>query len=71
MCEKAIALCIRHESLYLLAELHYQIGEHYKTLREKEKAKTYMEKSLALFELIGQHELAEPVRHEIKNFGGS
>ncbi|TFI46725.1 hypothetical protein E4O93_16370 [Diaphorobacter sp. DS2] len=42
---RGINLCIEEELLYLLAEFHYQTGENYLKLGEREKGKSYVEES--------------------------
>jgi transcriptional regulator with XRE-family HTH domain len=53
-CRSAIKWCLEKDTLYLLGQLHYQIGYNNELLGKREKAKNYMEKALIVFEL--QHD---------------
>jgi transcriptional regulator with XRE-family HTH domain len=50
-CKEAIDWCIENEDLFLLGELHYHIGYNYELQNKLSSAKSYMEKSLIIFEL--------------------
>lgn len=50
-CKEAIDWCLERDNLYLLGELHYQIGYNFELQHEYPLAKKYMEKALIIFEL--------------------
>lgn len=50
-CRKAIKLCIENEVLYLLGELHFQIGRNFIMLNKYEEGKMYLEKAKVIFEI--------------------
>ncbi len=53
-CLKGIQWCVEHDSLYMLGELHYNIGYNYELQEDFHQAKRYLEKALIIFEL--QHD---------------
>lgn len=50
-CKEAIDWCLGRDNLYLLGELHYQLGYNFELQHEYPLAKKYMEKALTIFEL--------------------
>ncbi|UXH43181.1 helix-turn-helix transcriptional regulator [Rossellomorea vietnamensis] len=65
-CEDAIKWCLNKDSLYLLGELHYQIGYNLELLNQPLKAKSYMEKALIVFELQEDDKYINFIRNKIK-----
>ncbi|WP_034765300.1 helix-turn-helix domain-containing protein [Rossellomorea vietnamensis] len=65
-CEDAIKWCLNKDSLYLLGELHYQIGYNLELLNQPLKAKSYMEKALIVFELQQDDKYINFIRNKIK-----
>ncbi|BCB05880.1 helix-turn-helix domain-containing protein [Bacillus sp. KH172YL63] len=65
-CEDAIKWCLNKDSLYLLGELHYQIGYNLELLNQPQKAKGYMEKALIVFELQEDDKYIMFIRNKIK-----
>jgi transcriptional regulator with XRE-family HTH domain len=51
LCKDSIEWCIEKDTMFLLGELHYQIGYNYELCGELVQAKGYMEKALIVFEL--------------------
>ncbi|MEK1830010.1 hypothetical protein AAAC51_15730 [Priestia megaterium] len=49
--QSGLELCIQHETLYLLGELHYQIGEALCQLGELKQGIAYLEKLLPFLKL--------------------
>jgi transcriptional regulator with XRE-family HTH domain len=64
-CEDAIKWCLNKDSLYLLGELHYQIGYNLELLNQPQKAKSYMEKALIVFELQEDDKYINFIRNKI------
>ena len=64
--ERAIAICISNESLYLLGELHYSAGENLLELGEKEKGMDYIQKSKFIFEMKKKKKFVHLVNLEVK-----
>ena len=64
-CQDAIRWCLEKDTLYLLGQLHYQIGYNYELLGEKNTAKTYMEKALVVFELQHDEKFAPLIKNKI------
>ncbi|MFD2683193.1 helix-turn-helix domain-containing protein [Bacillus seohaeanensis] len=50
-CEKGIAWCIEKDTMFLLGELHYQIGYNFELQENYREALKYMKKALIVFEL--------------------
>ncbi|MBT2687181.1 helix-turn-helix domain-containing protein [Bacillus sp. ISL-47] len=67
-CKEAIDWCIEKEDLFLLAELHYHIGYNYELLKEIDRAKSYMEKSLIIFELQMDDKYTSFIKSKIANW---
>ncbi|MDT9026800.1 helix-turn-helix domain-containing protein [Rossellomorea yichunensis] len=65
-CEDAIKWALHKDSLYLLGELHYQIGYNLELLNQPQKAKSYMEKALIVFELQEDDKYINFIRNKIK-----
>jgi transcriptional regulator with XRE-family HTH domain len=65
-CEDAIKWCLYKDSLYLLGELHYQIGYNVELLNQPQKAKGYMEKALIVFELQQDDKYINFINNKIK-----
>ncbi len=55
-CKEGIRWCIEEEHLYGLAQLHYHMGYNLELEENLEEAMIYIEKSIFLFELIGNNE---------------
>jgi transcriptional regulator with XRE-family HTH domain len=64
-CEDAIKWALHKDSLYLLGELHYQIGYNLELLNQPQKAKSYMEKALIVFELQEDDKYINFIRNKI------
>jgi len=67
-CKEAINWCIEKDNLYLLGELHYHIGYNYELLNNLEHAKTYMEKSLLIFELQADQKYVHFIQTKMKEW---
>ncbi|MFW0780837.1 helix-turn-helix domain-containing protein [Rossellomorea marisflavi] len=65
-CEKGIKWCLEKDSLYLLGQLHYQIGYNHELLGNNESAKKYMQKALVVFELQNDHVFSPLIRNKIE-----
>lgn len=50
-CYEAIDWCIERDNLYLLGELHYQVGYNYELQQNFKRAKACMKRALIIFEL--------------------
>ncbi|GLB60215.1 helix-turn-helix transcriptional regulator [Cytobacillus sp. NCCP-133] len=69
-CKEAIDWCIENEDLFLLAELHYHIGYNYELLEDIPEAKSFMEKSLIIFELQLDTKYITFIKSKIENWSG-
>ncbi|WP_394141239.1 helix-turn-helix domain-containing protein [Cytobacillus oceanisediminis] len=67
-CKEAIDWCIENEDLFLLAELHYHIGYNYELLQDINQAKSFMEKSLIIFELQLDNKYTNFIKSKIANW---
>ncbi|NMH67655.1 helix-turn-helix transcriptional regulator [Bacillus sp. RO3] len=65
-CEDAIKWCLNKDSLYLLGELHYQIGYNLELLNQPKKAKNFMQKALIVFELQEDNKYINFIKNKIK-----
>ncbi|WP_240189878.1 XRE family transcriptional regulator [Bacillus sp. P14.5] len=50
-CKEAIHFCINKDNMYLLGELHYQIGYNFELRGNKDEALKYLKKAKIVFEL--------------------
>jgi transcriptional regulator with XRE-family HTH domain len=50
-CKEAIKWCLKKDNMFLLGELHYQIGYNFELQGDLNKAIQYMEKALVVFDL--------------------
>ncbi|KPL59319.1 helix-turn-helix domain-containing protein [Rossellomorea vietnamensis] len=50
-CEDGIKWCLQKDSLFLLGELHYQIGYNMELMNKPEEAVRYMKKAIVVFDL--------------------
>ncbi|TMU84290.1 helix-turn-helix transcriptional regulator [Bacillus sp. BHET2] len=55
-CKEGIRWCIEEEHLYGLAQLHYHMGYNFELEENLEEAIIYIEKSIFMFELLGNNE---------------
>lgn len=67
-CKEGIDWCREKEDLFLLAELHYQIGYNYELLNDIERAQSFMEKSLIIFELQLDNKYTTFIKNKIANW---
>lgn len=67
-CEEAIDWCIENEDLFLLAELHYHIGYNYELMNDISRAKSFMEKSLIIFELQLDNKYTDFIKNKIQGW---
>jgi transcriptional regulator with XRE-family HTH domain len=65
-CHEGISWCLQKDTMFLLGELHYQIGYNYELLGKKEEAKKYMEKALVVFELQQDDKYIQFIKNKIK-----
>jgi transcriptional regulator with XRE-family HTH domain len=68
-CKKAISWCLKQDTLYLLGELHYQIGYNFELQRHYDRAKAFMEKALIIFELQSDVKYMQFIRNKICQWG--
>lgn len=68
---RGINLCIEEELLYLFAEFHYQSGENYLKLGEREKGKDYVEESIHLCYLTKQTKMGQIIEKELEKLLGN
>ncbi|KUP04407.1 hypothetical protein Q75_15540 [Bacillus coahuilensis p1.1.43] len=66
ICQKAVCLCIRDETFYLLGELNYYIGFNYVKLENNLLAKEYLEKAKGIFVLTENHDYITYVDQLVK-----
>ncbi|MFE8701726.1 hypothetical protein ACFYKX_14065 [Cytobacillus sp. FJAT-54145] len=62
---KGLNLCLHDEQLFLLAEFHYQTGENYIKLGNKEEGKQYIEKSIEILLLEKNEKFATLFKKEL------
>lgn len=67
-CKEAIQWCIENEDLFLLGELHYHIGYNYELQADYERAKSYMKRSLIIFELQKDNKYISFIEGKIKQW---
>ncbi|OXT16749.1 XRE family transcriptional regulator [Bacillus sp. OG2] len=67
-CKDTIHWCIENEDLFLLGELHYHIGYNYELQADYEKAKSYMKRSLIIFELQKDNKYISFIEGKIKQW---
>ncbi|TYR80665.1 helix-turn-helix transcriptional regulator [Priestia megaterium] len=60
-----LALCIQHETLYLLGELHFQVGESLYHTGQYEEGMRYLQKSIHIFEIEENDAFVALVKQEI------
>ncbi|HYK74660.1 MAG TPA: XRE family transcriptional regulator, partial [Pseudoneobacillus sp.] len=60
--------CIEKDNLYMLGELHYHIGYNYELVNNLPQAKTFMEKSLIIFELQRDQKYIQFIQSKIKEW---
>lgn len=63
---RGINLCVEEELLYLFAEFHYQTGENYLKLGDRDKGKTYVEESIHLCYLTKQTKMGLIIEKELE-----
>lgn len=68
ICKEAITWCIEKDNLYMLGELHYHIGYNYELLNNLSLAKTFMEKSLIIFELQRDQKYIQFIQSKMKDW---
>ncbi|PLS16474.1 hypothetical protein CVD28_15405 [Bacillus sp. M6-12] len=64
---EGIAICLHYETLYTLAELHYQTGFTYLKLEEFKKGNYFIKEAHHLFELQGNQKMAEILKIKMEN----
>ncbi|OIU67697.1 helix-turn-helix domain-containing protein [Rossellomorea aquimaris] len=64
-CQDGISWCLEKDTMFLLGELHYQIGYNFELLNDKDKAKVYMEKALVVFELQQDDKYIQFIKNKI------
>lgn len=62
---KGLNLCLHDEQLFLLAEFHYQTGENYIKLGNKEEGKQYIERSIEILLLEKNEKFATLFKKEL------
>ncbi|WP_110928360.1 helix-turn-helix domain-containing protein [Bacillus massiliglaciei] len=67
-CYDAIKWCLREDHLYLLAELHYQLGYNLELLGNYTEAKNYLSKALFLFELQKNYRFTAFIKQKLKSW---
>lgn len=65
-CHNAIRWCLDKDSLYLLGQLHYQIGYNNELLGDKQTAQNFMKKALIVFELQNDEVFTPLIKSKIK-----
>jgi len=63
--KRGIEICINNESLYLLGELYYQLGQNYDVENQKDLAKFNYKKAEKIFELTHKEEYISVVKKKI------
>jgi transcriptional regulator with XRE-family HTH domain len=71
LCENGVGLSIKEESMYLLGELYYQIGDNFSKLGECKEAVLPKEKALFIFQITGQNDFVSIVEKEIDDLKNS
>jgi len=61
-----LELCVKHETLYLLGELHYQVGESLYKIGKNEEGLSYLQKSIHVFEIEENERFVSLVEKEIQ-----
>jgi transcriptional regulator with XRE-family HTH domain len=65
-CEKGIAWCIEKDTMFLLGELHYQIGYNFELQENYREALKYMKKALIVFELQSDDKYISIIKGKIE-----
>lgn len=66
--QAGLELCIQHETLYLLGELHYQIGEALCQLGELKEGIVYLEKAITVFEIEQNEAFVTIIKEEMSKY---
>jgi len=66
--QAGLELCIQHETLYLLGELHYQIGEALCQLGELKEGIAYLEKAVTVFEIEQNEAFVTIIQEEMSKY---
>lgn len=61
-----LELCVKHETLYLLGELHYQVGESLYKIGKSEEGLSCLQKSIHIFEIEENERFVSLVEQEIQ-----
>ncbi len=67
-CYDAIDWCIERDNLYLLGELHYQVGYNYELQQNYRRAKACMERALIIFELQKDEKYINYIKGKIEGW---
>jgi transcriptional regulator with XRE-family HTH domain len=65
-CEDGIKWCLHKDSLFLLGELHYQIGYNMELMNKPEEAVKFMKKAIVVFELQQDTKHIQFIKNRIK-----
>lgn len=65
-CQKGIDICIHEEIQYLFANLHYQSGENYIKLGNKEKGKEFLQKAIYILQLQKNDKFIQIIETEME-----
>ncbi|MCR8850571.1 helix-turn-helix transcriptional regulator [Rossellomorea sp. SC111] len=65
-CEDGIKWCLHKDSLFLLGELHYQIGYNMELMNKPEEAVKFMKKAIIVFELQQDTKHIQFIKNRIK-----
>ncbi|XXM72898.1 helix-turn-helix domain-containing protein [Lysinibacillus sphaericus] len=68
-CEAAIKWCLHKDSVFILGELHYQIGYNMELMNNPKEAIKYMEKAIVVFELQQDNMHIDFIKNKIKELG--
>jgi transcriptional regulator with XRE-family HTH domain len=69
-CQKGIKWCFEEESLWGIGELHYQIGYNYELEGNSEKAFTYFQKAVNMFDLRNDEVYVSFLKSKIEGIRG-
>jgi transcriptional regulator with XRE-family HTH domain len=69
-CRKGLKWCFEEESLWGIGELHYQIGYNYELQDDLEKALTYFQKALNMFDLKNDEVYTSFIKNKIEEIVG-
>lgn len=67
-CFDAIDWCLGRDNLYLLGELHYQVGYNFELQNNLRRAKTCMERALIIFELQKDEKYVHYIKGKIEGW---